>query len=264
MMVVKRKERAPKPAIKANQPKPEKTYRRAMKKFPRSGPKVGIFTLNIGQGYDKEVTDITYPLIKQWAYKIGADFYEITERKFLEWPVTYEKLQIYQLGQEMKNEWNIFIDCDAIIHPDLMDITQHIPRDTVAHNGSDIATMRWRYDRFFKRDGRIIGSATWFCVASDWCIELFKPLDDLTPEEVSKNIFPLTSELKTDMPPIRLVDDYVMSRNIAKFGLKFMTLNDIYEKYKIPMGYFVFHMYACPQEQKVEEMRKILKQWGML
>ncbi len=226
--------------------------------------KVTIYSLNLDKAYDPDVLALTMPLMKQWAFKLGADFYEITENKFPEWPPTYNKFQIYELSQERKDTWSIYIDIDALIHPDLMDITQHIPRDTVAHNGSDIATMRWKYDRFFKRDGRHIGSATWFCVASDWCIELFKPLDDLTPEEVSKNIFPLTSELKTDMPPIRLVDDYVMSRNIARFGLKFMTLNDIYEKYKIPMGYFVFHMYACPQEQKVEEMRKILKQWGML
>lgn len=222
-----------------------------------------IYTLNVGQRYPKEITDLCYPLQKQYAHKIGAEFYEITENKFPEWPVTYNKLQIYQLSQERKDEWSIFIDCDALINPDLMDITQHIPRDTCAHNGSDIATMRWKYDRFFKRDGRHIGSASWFCIASDWTVELFKPLDDLTPEQVAQNIFPLTSELKTGMEPIRLVEDYVMSRNIARYGLKFMTLNDIYEKYKIPMGYFVFHMYACELDQKLEEMGKILKQWGL-
>jgi len=226
--------------------------------------KATVFTLNLGREYDTDVTDLTYPLMKQWAHKIGADFYEITERKFPEWPASYEKLQIYQLGQEMKNEWNIFIDCDALINPDLMDMTQHIPRDTVAHNGSDLATIRWKYDRFFMRDGRHIGSATWFCMASDWCIELFKPLDDMTPEQVADSIFPMNHELKTGMTSIRLVEDYVMSRNIAQYGLKFITFQEIYKKYGFEQGYFVCHAYAMAPEQKLETLKNALKGWGLM
>jgi hypothetical protein len=69
-----------------------------------------IYTLNIGGHYNDELTGMTYPFIKAWAYKIGAEFYEITERAFPDFPGRYEKLQIYKLGREHKNDWNIFID----------------------------------------------------------------------------------------------------------------------------------------------------------
>lgn len=116
-----------------------------------------IFTLNI-DGYAPEITEISYPLMKHYAEKIGADFYVIKDRKYPGYPPVYEKLQIYELAQEMRNDWNIYIDSDALIHPDLMDLTNHISKDTVAHNGHDTADNRWRYDRFFHRDGRHIGS----------------------------------------------------------------------------------------------------------
>lgn len=65
-----------------------------------------VFTLNV-DGYAPEITALTYPLIEAYAEKIGADFHIISERKFPEWPVTYEKLQIFELAREMGNDWNI-------------------------------------------------------------------------------------------------------------------------------------------------------------
>ena len=222
-----------------------------------------LFTLNLGKSYSESITNYTYPLLKQYAFKLGADFYEITERRFPEWPETYEKLQIYQLAQELKCRWAVFLDCDALINPDMFNVLNIIPKDTVSHNGADFAAVRWKYDRYFWRDGRNLGSATWFCIASEWCIELFKPLDDLTPEDVSNNIFPLTAELKSGMKPIRLVEDYVMSRNIAKYGLKFLAIKDLFKKYELPEHYFVWHAYAVPFEQKLQMMRQRLLDWGL-
>src|SRR4030042_4413675 len=95
-----------------------------------------LFVLNVDD-YAPEITEVTYPLLKHYAKKIGADFYEIRERKFPDFPPVYEKLQIYQLAQEMGNDWNIYIDSDALVHPDLIDATLLIPRDTVAHYGKD-------------------------------------------------------------------------------------------------------------------------------
>ena len=181
-----------------------------------------VYVLNVDD-YAPEITEVTYPLIKHYAEKIGAEFYEIRERKFPGWPPVYEKMQIYQLAQEMGNDWNIYIDSDALVHPDCMDITNHLSKDTVAHNGRDPADHRWRYDRFFLRDGRHIGSCNWFTAASDWCIDLWKPLDDLTKEEAVANIYPVVNELNTVIIPEHLIDDYVLSRNIAKYSLKFTT-----------------------------------------
>jgi hypothetical protein len=223
-----------------------------------------IFTLNV-ENYAPEITAITYPLIKAYAEKIKADFHIIKERKFPEWPVTYEKLQIYELAKEMQNEWNIYIDSDALIHPDLMDLTTMLPKDTVAHHGADFAGMRWKYDRFFLRDGRHIGSGNWFTLASDLCIELWKPLDDLTPEEAISNIQPTVGERKCGViDPSHLIDDYTLSRNIAKFGLKFNTIRKLTESI-FPQGCpFFWHHYTIPINAKVIEMNKVLTEWGLI
>jgi hypothetical protein len=223
-----------------------------------------VFTLNLDPDKYREITDMTYPLLKEYARKIEADFHVISERKFPEFKSpTYEKCQVYQLAQDMNNDWNIFFDCDALVHPDTPDITNLLSKDTVLHNGSDFAPLRWRYDRFFQRDGRHIGSCSWLEIASDWCIELFKPLDDLTPEEANANIFPLAGETASGYEPYRLIEDYVFSRNIAKFGLKFITFEDLMVKYAKLKGNFFWHNYAIPIEEKVEQMKQILREWKL-
>lgn len=223
-----------------------------------------IYTLNLNKKAYEPITELTYPWLRFYAHKIGAQFKEITKRKFPEWQTTYEKLQVYELAQKDKNDWNIFMDCDTLVHPDTPDFSCHIPRDTVAHNGADMASFRWKYDRFFWRDGRSIGSPTWNCWASDWCIELFKPLDDLTPAQAYKNIFPISAETKRGVTPARLIEDYVMSRNIAKYGLKFTTLQEIMVKLGIQGADLFWHAYAVPIDEKVVGLKNCLKGWGLL
>lgn len=132
-------------------------------KWPKLSKKT-VFTLNI-DNYAPEITELTYPFLEHYAKRIGADFHVITERRFPGFPPVYEKLQIYRLAQEQANDWNIFFDSDALVHPDTIDFTQHLGKDTVAHNGSDMAAIRWTYDRFFLRDGRNIGSGNWLTIA---------------------------------------------------------------------------------------------------
>lgn len=224
-----------------------------------------VFTLNTDPDSYREITDLTFPLIKAYCNKIDADFYVISERKFPEWnSITYEKCQIYQLAKDMENDWNIFIDADAVVHPDLPDITNFLRKDTVLHNDTDFAGIRWKYDRFFKRDGRNIGSCTWLNIASDWCIEMFKPVDDLTPEEAYSNIFPVVGELKSGYEPWRLIEDYIFSRNIAKYGLKFTSFQEIMKENPKMQGEYFWHMYAVPIDEKVFNMKKILKQWKLM
>lgn len=219
-----------------------------------------IFTLNVN-GYPSEITDLTYPLIRAYAEKIGADFFIISERRFPEFPIVYEKLQIYELAQQMGNDWNIYIDSDALVHPETIDFTLHLNKDTVAHNGCDMANVRWKYDRFFRRDGRNIGSCNWFTIASDLCIELWKPLDDLTLEEALKNIQPTVEEVNTIITKEHLIDDYVLSRNIAKYGLKFVTLKRIVTDVGLPNSEFFWHLYTVGTEEKTKQMKKVLENW---
>ena len=225
-------------------------------------PKKTIYLLNIGD-FAPKVTALTYPLIEAYAEKIRANIHIIKERKFPEWPITYEKLQIYQLAQEHQNDWNIYIDSDTLIHPDCPDVTLLVPRDTVAHFGSDFAPVRWHLDRFFKRDGRYIGSGNWLAVASDLCFDLWKPLDDLTPEEAIANIQPTVVEKASGMfDKTHLIDDYALSRNIAKYGLKFVTLRKVLTEAGFAEGGgFFYHHYLISEEDKRGEMMQRLLDW---
>ena len=232
-----------------------------------------VYLLNIGN-YAPEITALTYPGIRAWAEKIGANVHVITERKFPEWPVTYEKLQIHELAQAKGDNWAIYIDSDALVHPELPDMTELLPRDTIAHNAIDFAPLRWTYDDYFRRDGRNIGSANWFAVASSWCFDLWRPLDDLTAEAAMENIHPTVAESKI-MKPEHLIDDYALSRNIAKFGLKATTLADLWNRNRIEPEFF-YHQYLIPIEDfpgkdengndvmlpgKLSQMRQTLERW---
>jgi hypothetical protein len=220
-----------------------------------------IFVLNI-DNYEPEITKLTYPFLKKYADKIEADIYQINKRKFPGFPVVYEKLQIYELAQQMENDWNIYIDSDAFVHPDTPDITDLVSKDTVLHNGKDFSTLRFRPDRFFLRDGRHFGSCNWLTMASDLCIDLWKPLDDLTLEEAVANIFPIGEELNTVITPEHLIDDYTLSRNIAKFGLKATTLRDAFTQLGNP-GDFFWHEYQINGAQKVEGLKEVIKRSTM-
>ena len=216
-----------------------------------------IFTLNIGN-YEPEIREITYPLIRRYAEKIGADFFEITDRAFPEWPITYEKMQVAHWSRQMGNDWNIFVDADALINPEMFDVTAHLSKDTVCHNGKDMAGIRWKYDQYFLRDGRNIGSCNWLTFGSDWCLDLWRPLDISLSEALSNinitNQEYYSGNCKTD----HLIDDYTLSRNIARFGLKFTTIKDIQEKIGVPNYPFLWHVYTQTKVQKLRGMLGVL------
>ncbi len=223
-----------------------------------------FYTLNIN-GYDREITEITYPLMKHYCEKIGAKFHVIDQRRFPNAPVTYEKLQIFQLMKDNGDDWAYFMDSDCLIHPDMFDPTNHVGKDKVLHNGVDMAGHRWKYDRYFLRDGRHIGSCNWFAIASDWCVDLWHPLDDISFEEAVANIYPTVNELNTVVDAQHLIDDYTLSRNIAKYGLKVATVMDILKVigYGPDVG-FLWHHYTEPNEQKLVVMKQQLQKWRIL
>jgi hypothetical protein len=223
-----------------------------------------VWTLNIGD-YAPKLCELTYPLILAYAKKIGADFRIINERHYPDFPVVYEKLQIFHRGRG--NDWNVYIDSDAMVFPDMFDITERIPKDTVAHWGQDHASNRWRYDNYFRRDGRDIGSCNWFTAASDWCIDLWHPLDD-PPEDLSladtiERIQPITKERLAGITPEHLIDDYVLSRNIARYGLKLKTVQQI-QKEDSDAGVYFWHTHTLNLQTKIDQMRAGLTSLNLL
>ena len=87
-----------------------------------------LVTLNI-DNYDKEITELTFPYMKEYAKNIGADFHIIKERKFLNLPVMLEKFQIYDISKDY--DWIIYLDADCIINPKEKDITSLVEKDRV-------------------------------------------------------------------------------------------------------------------------------------
>jgi len=238
-----------------------------------------LYTLNIGN-YAPEITAITYPFMRLYARKMGATFRIIDTRRYPKWDVELEKLQIYNLAQAHDDDWAMYIDSDALIHPETLDFTSFLPMDTVAHNGSDFAPIRWRYDEYFLRDGRNIGSCNWLALASRWCRDLWTPPEpELTQAEIVSRITPTVREIAGDIkytddgkengfwPPVitaqHLITDYLLSRNIARFGLKFTTLFELQKKLGLENSGFFFHVYTLPLADKLAALRKMLKQWRL-
>jgi len=226
------------------------------------GMKKTVYTLCV-DNYEPEITAITFPLLKAYAQKIGADFYVITERKHPDKPPVYEKFQIWDLSAEAGNDWNIFFDADALIHPDFWDVTAVIGKDMTVSYGQDFTPVRFTPDKYFLRDRRWIGKGNWCLMASDWCTDIWHPLDDITFEEAVANIHPTVQESSTGViKPQHLIDDYIVSRNIARYGLKHVLIPELMATFP-NSGVPFYHEYRVSGEKKVMLLRQKLREWGV-
>jgi hypothetical protein len=235
-----------------------------------------IYTL-VTDDYAPRIRMLTMPLMQNYARKIGAELVIITERKRPEWPVTIEKFQVAELAKARGDDWSMFIDADCLISPEFFDPTVHMNKAEVAHNGKDFNGMRWKMDPYLMRDGRWIGSCTWFVIASDWTVEDLWQLPTLTPDEVFGKFDEHGNVLVQPRINVtiqeynggachreHLIDDYTLSRNIARFGLKFTTLLDICQKagFRDPQGNgynpFLWHIYSVTEEEKLSRMLTML------
>lgn len=218
-----------------------------------------LYVLNI-DNYCPEITEITYPLLRHWAAKMGAEFRVINNRQFPSHPVVYEKLQIHELGQD--NDWNLYVDSDALVHPETPDLTEFLPPHTVFHHNLDMANVRFRYDEYFRRDGRNIGSCNWLAIAPRSCLDLWRPCDLLSWQMVA-NIFPTPAEEAAGIRANHLIDDYALSRNIARFGLKANHMGQVLERVGLTGSEFFFHKYLESPAQKLELIRETVKRWKL-
>ncbi len=237
-----------------------------------------IYTLAL-RGYAPDLVAVTFQLMKAYAKKIEADFVVIEDRKYPDKYPTYEKFQIWDLMKERDDEWSFFFDADTMIHPDFPDVTAMLQMDTTcAGYSSDFTPMRFRPDAPFLRDGRYIGKGTWFIICSNLTRDAWQPIElsDITYEKAVENIFPTNDEIiKIKKTPESLIDDYVVSRNIARFGLKHTVLSELCPKFNCPIGIetingnqkvispYLQHDYNRPLEQKLVWTEQVLRTWGV-
>lgn len=190
-----------------------------------------IFVVNIGD-YMPEVFGLTFPTVKNYAKKIGAEVHVISERKHIGVSPTYEKTQIFELG--MGNDWNILVDADIAISHRLPDVTSVVPETHVGVHMSYVASPHFPCDQYFWRDGRNVAISSDFMAVPKACHDVWTPLDG----------DPSTYNIKRPF----ILDEYCFSRNLARYGLKFGGL--------ISDESMIFHLNQATEGDKtVDELR---------
>ena len=214
-----------------------------------------IFVLNINN-YQPEITKYTYPTIEAYADKIGAEIVYITERKYPDYPVTFEKHQIYDLAD---TDWSIYIDSDVLIHPEFFDVASISDPNKVIIDYNNVATGRYYLDNYFLRDNRFISVSNFISWVSSRCIDYWKPDLDRPLVDILKSIYPLPREEFFNIG--HRIDDYLCSRNIAKYGLKVKYIDDIFKDIygHINLSYY-YHTTAL-HHKKVDEINCKYLEW---
>ena len=237
-------------------------HKESLNQFEEFPKKKQLVTLSIGGNYLPNLTKYTLPLLKHYADKCSADFRIITEEKFKMNPKSGhggEKFQLYELSEGY--DWTIFVDADALINPDTPDWTEMVSKAQVVFHGVDMYLNRFKPNAYTRRSGQLCGACTWFTCFSDWTRDLWHP-PEISWEEAMSNIQPILQEQKTGLcSKEHLIDDYIVTQNIHRYGLKVVTvLGDLIQK--CPNNYFL-HLYNVEPEKKIVEIKQQLANWGV-
>ncbi len=218
-----------------------------------------IHVVNINDFFP-ELFALTYPTIRSYANRNGYMINMITERKFPDYPINYEKMQVYEDGKDA--EVNILCDADMLIHPQFPDVTEFLKRDSIAFN--DNYNISWKYHvdriRYFMRDGRDVGIATNFVVSSDWTHDVWEPLS-----LSQKDIEDLAKKENTDTGGAdgrgwgHYADEFALSYNMAKYGLKYTGVT--WEDWMRP---WLIHTGTGDKNEALQIARQTLEKWSRL
>ena len=219
-----------------------------------------IHVVNINDFFP-ELFALTYPTIRSYAERNEYMINMITERKFPDYPLHYEKFQVYEDGKEA--EVNILCDADMLIHPEFPDVVTRLRRDSIAFN--DNYNISWKYQvekiPYFMRDGRDIGIATNFVVTSDWTHDAWKPIP-LSPQEIEDLAKKEVTEGGSDSSQRgwgHYADEFAISYNLAKYGLKYTGVT--WEDWMRP---WLVHTGTGDKNEALEIARRTLAQWATL
>ena len=218
-----------------------------------------IHVVNINDFFP-ELFALTYPTIRSYAERNGYMINMITERKFPDYPINYEKMQVYEDGKDA--EVNILCDADMLIHPEFPEVTELLKRDSIAFN--DNYNISWKYHvdriRYFMRDGRDVGIATNFVVSSDWTHDVWEPLS-----LSQKDIEDLAKKENTDTGGAdgrgwgHYADEFALSYNMAKYGLKYTGVT--WEDWMRP---WLIHTGTGDKNEALQIARQTLEKWSRL
>jgi len=199
--------------------------------------------------WQPELCAITIPNLMAYAKKIGADFNIISEPKFPTFPPNYERFQIWEEGKNYN--WNFNIDADTILSKDCEDPTEWIDPASVASLwGLDTKYyFKTSDDYYFIRYNYMWGVADQFTVTSKFVHDIWTPTQ-MTFEQTSSRC----------LKEPRQVSEYILSRNMAMFGLRHSGALKDHSKH--------FSLMFTSSNMAIEEARtklnNKLKEWEML
>ena len=197
--------------------------------------------------YFPELWSLTLPTIKDYAYRIGAELNIITERKFPQWHINYEKFQVYEDGKYA--DANFLIDADVLIHSEFPDFATSITfPHHIAFNDNYNASTKFDIEDnvYFQRDGRDVGIASNAVISYKSTHDVWRPLD-ITPEEGKKITFVREGD----------IDEYGLSLNMAKYGLKYTGIT--WEEWQ---RYYFVHIGCGDREQALTTAHTVLRTWS--
>jgi len=90
--------------------------------------KKAIVTACYGKDYEA-MGAVTLPLIRRYAKSVGAEFIQISERKFPENPAFFEKFQLFDILTKFDRV--IWMDSDILVRDDCPDLFGLVPREQV-------------------------------------------------------------------------------------------------------------------------------------
>lgn len=231
-----------------------------------------LYTLAV-DNYEPDMCKITLPLLRKYADKICADFVILDKRKFPDFPPVMEKFQIWELanGKYKEYDWHIYFDADTLIHPNFWDMTAVMAKDTTASFGTDFVPVRFQPNRYFLRDGRFIGKGNWCAVVSNWCLDYWSPpprhqkwehVNTSTLDIYASYITPTNEErISGVIDPHHLLDDYFVSLNIARYGLKHLLIPELANHFRTEVNSMLWHQYLIDSDQKLVTMQDIVDKW---
>lgn len=158
--------------------------------------------------YAPELCAITLPRIEAYAKRIGADFNRITERRFPDFPINYERMQIYELGKGY--DWNLNVDADMLMGESLVDVTTRVLPEKVGT--AMIFQLSEAFpiagNPIFERASQDIGIVDMFNVTSRLTHDFWRPLPG--PFDEYRNCSPRWGERK--------VSEFCVSMNFHRNG----------------------------------------------
>ena len=108
----------------------------------------------------------------------------------------------------------------------------------------------------------MIGKGNWCAIVSDWCLDYWKPLD-IPIEAATQDIFPTVEEVNFGITKCHLVDDYTVSNNIARYGLKHVLIPEFKQKFPQVRDGLLAHQYLKTTTEKIVYLKDMLKKWNL-